>query len=88
MHKVFIISQNLMFGYGLKSLLNKESNINIIGQESDTLRAHQQIKKLQPDTVIIDTSRMLDQAYAELIKIVSTDSSPPKIIFYGGSPEG
>jgi len=69
-----------MFGYGLKSLLSKEKNIKIVGQESDTQRAHQKIKKLQPDTVIVDTSRKVDREYTNFIEILEKGASPIKVI--------
>lgn len=80
MHRVFIVSPNLMFGYGLKSLLSQENNIEIIGQESDTRQALQEIQASQPDTVIIDTSRSLKQGYSNFTQALTGHSPSIKVI--------
>lgn len=56
MKRIFIISGYAMFGRGLESLLKQEdSELEIVGQESDVERAIEQIKELKPDTVILDS---------------------------------
>ena len=52
--RIFIISGHLMFGCGLDSLLQQEVKFEIVGQEADVEQAIKQIKKLQPDVVIVD----------------------------------
>lgn len=45
-----------MFAYGLNSLLDQNARIEVLGQESEIDRALEQIKLLQPDVVILDSS--------------------------------
>lgn len=56
---IFIISNHLMFSRGLESLLARDVELKVIGQETDVEQALNQIKQLQPDVVIIyeDTQR-------------------------------
>jgi DNA-binding NarL/FixJ family response regulator len=51
--KVFIITSHLMFGRGLESLLQQESELKVIGSETNTGQALDKIKELQPDVVVI-----------------------------------
>lgn len=55
MKRIFIISSYAMFGRGLNNLLNQESNIEIVGQETGIEQASDQITTLQPDVVIFDS---------------------------------
>jgi chemotaxis response regulator CheB len=61
MTNVFIISKNLMFGDGLKSLLSQATRVKIVGQETNIERAIEQVKKIQPDVIILDSE---DAVYA------------------------
>src|SRR6185436_10014927 len=60
MLKAFIISSHLMFSYGLENLLQEEQEIKVVGQETDIEQGIKQIKKVQPEAVIIysDDSRI------------------------------
>lgn len=53
MLSIFIISNHLMFSRGLESLLARDVELKVIGQETDVEQALNQIKQLQPDVVII-----------------------------------
>jgi DNA-binding NarL/FixJ family response regulator len=55
MIEVFIISNHLMFGRGLESLLRQEAKLVIVGQETGINEAVEQLKELQPDVVILDS---------------------------------
>jgi DNA-binding NarL/FixJ family response regulator len=50
-----------MFSHGLESLLRQETNFDIVGQEKDIDLAIEQIKKLQPDVVILDNDNAVPQ---------------------------
>ncbi|MDX1521770.1 MAG: response regulator transcription factor [Anaerolineae bacterium] len=54
MTRIFIIYNHLMFGFGLVSLLAQNSEIEVLGYESNGQRALEQIKVLKPDVVILD----------------------------------
>jgi DNA-binding NarL/FixJ family response regulator len=49
-----------MFSYGLENLLQEDQEIKVVGQETDIEQAIKQIKKVQPEAVIIysDDSRI------------------------------
>ncbi len=53
MTRIFIISNHLMFGRGLESLLRRESKLDVVGCETDEQKAIEQIKGLHPDVVIL-----------------------------------
>ena len=50
-----------MFGDGLKSLLSQTARVKIVGQETNIDQAIEQVKKIQPDVIILDSE---DAAYA------------------------
>ncbi len=53
--RIFVISNHLMFGHGIGSLLREEAELEVVGQESNLNRAIEQIGALQPDVVILDS---------------------------------
>lgn len=53
MLSIFIISNHLMFSRGLESLLARDVELKVIGQETQVEQALKQIKHLKPDVVII-----------------------------------
>ncbi|MCB0194596.1 MAG: hypothetical protein KDJ65_21780 [Anaerolineae bacterium] len=53
MTDVFIISEYLMFGHGLKSLLASEEELRVVGQEKEIDRAIELISEIQPDVVVV-----------------------------------
>jgi DNA-binding NarL/FixJ family response regulator len=55
MTRVFIISSHLMFGHGLESLLRRETQLEVVGQEADEEAAIQRIRELRPHVVILDS---------------------------------
>jgi DNA-binding NarL/FixJ family response regulator len=54
----FIISSHLMFQHGLESLLSQQDGVDIIGRTTNPDSALEQIKTLQPDVVIIDSTKL------------------------------
>ncbi|MCI0526215.1 MAG: hypothetical protein L0Y56_01995 [Nitrospira sp.] len=50
---IFIVSNYIMFSYGLESLLSQQADLKIIGQETDPVQAIKRIEQTQPDVVII-----------------------------------
>jgi DNA-binding NarL/FixJ family response regulator len=57
MKSIFIISQYPMFGQGLKSLLQQQADLDIVGWETDLDEAIKQIKELQPEIVLLESDR-------------------------------
>jgi DNA-binding NarL/FixJ family response regulator len=56
MRRVFIVSKYHLFGEGVRSLLQRQAGIEIVGQETDGDKAVEQIKVLRPDVVIVDSA--------------------------------
>ena len=54
MKRVFVLSQQSLFGKGIESLLSKESNITLVGKDINHNAAAECIQQMQPDVVIID----------------------------------
>ena len=55
MKRVFILSSHPLFSQGVESLLRRESNLEVMGCETDVDKALEYIKELQPDVVILDS---------------------------------
>lgn len=72
--RIYIVSTHLMFGHGLESLLRKESDLEIIGQEMEIGQAVEAIKKLEPDVVILDTEGLPYGSVRELMAILKAAS--------------
>lgn len=72
--RIYIVSTHLMFGHGLESLLRKESDLEVIGQEIEIGRAVEAIKKLEPDVVILDTEGLPSGSVRELMAILKAAS--------------
>jgi DNA-binding NarL/FixJ family response regulator len=69
---VFVISNHLMFKRGLESLLGQRHGLNIIvSDEINRMQAVEQIRALQPDIVILDSTGSRDDYSLELINILS-----------------
>jgi len=54
MKRILILSRHPLFGHGVESLLCKESELEVVGQEKDANRALERVKELVPDVVILD----------------------------------
>lgn len=54
--KVFIVEDHQLFREGLKSLLARKENLEVVGEAEDGLKAVSGIRKKQPDLVLLDLS--------------------------------
>jgi DNA-binding NarL/FixJ family response regulator len=70
MTRVFILSHHPMFGRGLESLLHREAGLELVGQETDEEKAIEQIKALQAQVVIWDSSKTQDGAMPTIISVL------------------
>jgi chemotaxis response regulator CheB len=75
MTNVFIISKNLMFGDGLKSLLSQSTRVKIVGQETNIDRAIEQVKKIQPDVIILDSEDAVHALTLMLRRVLQPQST-------------
>jgi DNA-binding NarL/FixJ family response regulator len=55
-YSVFIVEDHQLFREGLKALLNKREDIEIVGEAKDGLEAIQSIRKTKPDLILLDLS--------------------------------
>lgn len=69
MTDIFIISEYLMFGHGLESLLSDEKELNVVGHEKNFDLALEQIKILQPDVVVV-FGNASEKAYLSIMTIL------------------
>ncbi len=56
MIKVFLVDDHKMFKEGLKNLIEKEKNIQVVGEAENGIDAFEKIKLLKPDVAIVDIS--------------------------------
>ena len=56
MKRVFIFSRHPLFGQGVEHLLRGETDLKVVGLETDAAKAVEQVITLEPDVVILDSS--------------------------------
>ena len=56
MIKLFIADDHELFREGLKSLLSREKDIEIVGSASDGLEAVNAVRRLKPEVVLMDVT--------------------------------
>lgn len=71
MLRVYLLSQNDLFGLGVICLL-RQAEVEIVGQEADLDRAIGCIKQLRPDAVIVETSAHILDAASVMTRILKT----------------
>lgn len=75
----FIISSHLMFQHGLESLLSQQNGVDIVGRATNPDLAIEQIKTLQPDVVIVDSTKLSAEVISKIIRVLS-DYRDTKVI--------
>jgi DNA-binding NarL/FixJ family response regulator len=55
MKRIFLVASHSIFGYGIASLLQQESSLDLVGHESDLDQALLKIEQTQPDVVVVAT---------------------------------
>ncbi|MGD8702132.1 MAG: response regulator transcription factor [Desulfosarcina sp.] len=55
-HQLFIVEDHQLFREGLKAMLNKREDIEIVGEAEDGLEAVRRIRKAKPELVLLDLS--------------------------------
>lgn len=69
MKRVFILSSGSMFGEGVRRLLGREAELEIVGSETNLSAAIERIGELQPDVVILDQGHWVTELALDLIKL-------------------
>lgn len=81
--RVFLVDDHEMVREGLKMLIQKQADMEVIGEADSGRAAWRQIKKLQPDIVVTDVS-MRDMNGAQLTKRLSQEYPHIKVIALTG----
>lgn len=69
-NRIYIISDHLMFGYGLECLLLKEKEVEVVGRETTLKGAASAIQSLQPNVIIVDNDEVSLDTIVELLRLV------------------
>ena len=75
MARVFIFSNHPLLGQGIERLLRQATDIQVLGQETDTGRAIACITELHPDVVIMDDGDPASDLTAAMTRILKME--PP-----------
>jgi chemotaxis response regulator CheB len=70
--RVFILSTNRLLGQGVVSLLQHESEVEIVGQESDVDLAIERIKHLLPDAVLVASTEFVADSASVITRVLDT----------------
>ncbi len=54
-HRTFVLCKHSLFAQALKTLLDNQEGIELVGVEVDESRARESIKMLKPDIVVVET---------------------------------
>lgn len=68
-----------MFQHGLESLLSQQDGVDIIGRSCSPDLAFEQIKTLQLDVVIVDSTKLSAEVISKIIRVLS-DYRDTKVI--------
>ena len=74
MVRVYILSDNDLFGQGVMRLLKSESEIEIIGKGAETDRAIEDIERLRPDAVIVESNNLVQDSVSTVARILGTST--------------
>ena len=77
--RVVLTDDHVFVRDGIKSLLESEANISVIGEATDGLEALKVIERLQPDMIILDI-RMPNMTGIEVVEKLRSQNNPVKII--------
>lgn len=54
--RVFILYSHGLFARGVQSLLDREAEVEVVGMERDDRLALEEIRRLRPDVILVDSS--------------------------------
>jgi DNA-binding NarL/FixJ family response regulator len=72
MKRVFVLTSHSLFGQGVESLLRQETDLDIIGCETEVHQALARIRKLQPDVVIFDNHHLPNGSLLAIVELLRT----------------
>ena len=79
--KIYILDDHPIVIEGLSKLLDKQSDMQIVGSSQDAATALQQISKLKPDIMILDIT-LKDRSGVDLIKKLRASHPDTQIFVY------
>lgn len=53
--RTFVLCRHTLFAEAIKALLDNQEAVDLVGVETDELRAKERIKRLKPDIVLVET---------------------------------
>ena len=80
-HKIYILDDHPIVIEGLKNIIDKQDDLQVIGSAEDAAAAVQQIGKLKPDIIILDIT-LKDRSGVDLIKKIRSTSANSQILVY------
>jgi len=80
-HKIYILDDHPIVIEGLKNIIDKQDDLQVVGSAEDAAAAVQQIGKLKPDIIILDIT-LKDRSGVDLIKKIRSTSSTSQILVY------
>jgi DNA-binding NarL/FixJ family response regulator len=78
-HRVFVVDDHPLVRESLATLIDRQSDLSICGQASDSASAFDAIVQLNPDVVVLDLS-LPGESGLELIKKLQSLSRPPRLL--------
>ena len=79
MVRVYILTNNDLFGEGVLNLLRLEPGVEIVGQGAVCGNAFEEIKRLLPEAVIVESNYLLQDSMSIVTHILDIES-PVKVI--------
>lgn len=79
MIKIIIAEDHHLVRQGLKALLEKESDIQVVGEAADGYEALRQVQKFQPDILLLDMAMPLLSG-AQTLEHLIVEANPVKVI--------
>jgi chemotaxis response regulator CheB len=78
--RVYIVSQTSLFAQGIRSLLQEQPMIEIIGVEDDPIRAMEEVRSLHPDVVIVESSQEENRRLT--LDIILQNNTPGRVVAF------
>jgi two-component system, NarL family, response regulator LiaR len=75
MVRVYILSDKDLFGQGVMRLLKSESAIDIVGKGAETDQAIEDIERLRPDAVIVESNNLVQDTVSTVARILRTSTT-------------
>lgn len=75
MVRVYILSDKDLFGQGVMRLLKSESEIEIVGKGAEADEAIEDIERLKPDAVIVESNNLVQDSVSTVTRILRTNTT-------------